>query len=299
MQTPIVSPFTYNPDIFCTLASMPHETASEQRAIDWAKIIETALTAPGNIGNTYNRFYEYSFLNQMYLHMQGVHEPVATWARWKAMGRHIIRGAEAKYVIRPKFAKTGRQRAQDRSEEADAIIEDVPTLIGFEPVKSIFALSDTAGEEPLPVTLPDWDFVTALQQLDIHLVPFTTVSGNLQGYSHGHDVAINPIAVNPPKTRFHEIGHVVLGHTSPEGLAEYQQHRGIMEFQAEATAYLTMNELGRLDDETAARSRGYVQTWLQGERPPDKAIREVFAATDQILRAGRLAIDAMIDGDGS
>ena len=65
---------------------MSNETASPKRAIDWAKIIETALTAPGNVGNTYNRFYEYSFLNQMYLLMQGVHEPAATWARWKAIG---------------------------------------------------------------------------------------------------------------------------------------------------------------------------------------------------------------------
>ena len=34
---------------------MSNETASPKRAIDWAKIIETALTAPGNVGNTYNR----------------------------------------------------------------------------------------------------------------------------------------------------------------------------------------------------------------------------------------------------
>ena len=65
---------------------MSRENITAQRTIDWAKIIETALTAPGNVGNTYNRFYEYSFLNQMYLLMQGVHEPVATWARWKAIG---------------------------------------------------------------------------------------------------------------------------------------------------------------------------------------------------------------------
>jgi hypothetical protein len=275
---------------------MPHETASEQRAIDWAKIIETALTAPGNVGNTYNRFYEYSFLNQMYLLMQGVHEPIATWSRWKKLGRHVLSGVKAKEIIRPVIVGAKTQKGE---EDADEPIEAVPTLIGFKSVRCIFALSDTEGDELPPVTLPEWDVDTALDKLGIRLVPFDALSGNLQGYSHGHDVAINPIAVNPPKTRFHEIGHVVLGHTSPEGLAEYQQHRGIMEFQAEATAYLTMNELGRLDDETAARSRGYVQTWLQGERPPDKAIREVFAATDQILRAGRLAIDAMIDGDGS
>jgi hypothetical protein len=272
---------------------MPHNTAPEQRTLDWAKIIETALTAPGNIGNTYNRFYEYSFLNQMYLLMQGVHEPVATWARWKAIGRHILRGANAKYIIRPIYSKVNAPTDQAQDEEA---IEKVPTLIGFKPVKCIFALSDTEGEEPPPVTLPEWDFDTAVQQLGIRLVPFDALSGNLQGYSRNRDIAINPIAINPPKTRFHEIGHVVLGHTTPEGLAEYQQHRGIMEFQAEATAYLSMKELERLDEDTAFRSRGYVQGWLKGERPPDKAIREVFVATDQILKAGRIAVSGVVQG---
>ncbi len=90
---------------------------------------------------------------------------------------------------------------------------------------------------------------------------------------------------------------VMIGHTLPETITEYETHRGIMEFQAEATAHLTMNELGQLTDEMATHSRGYIQGWLQGERPPDKAIRQVFAATDQILKAGRIAVSGMIEGE--
>jgi hypothetical protein len=62
-----------------------------------------------------------------------------------------------------------------------------------------------------------------------------------------------------------------------------------MEFQAEAVAYLAMNELGQLDDDTASWSRGYIQHWLRDEQPPDKAIQQVFRATDAILKAGRAA----------
>lgn len=218
--------------------------------------------------------------------MQGVREPVATWPRWKKLGRHVLRGAKAKEIIRP-IIVGAKAREQD---EGDEPIEGVPTLVGFKSEKRIFALSDTDGDELPPVELPEWDFGTALQQLGVRLVPYESVSGNLQGYSRGHDIAINPIAVNPVKTRFHEIGHVVLGHTASEALAEYQTHRGVMEFQAEATAYLTMHELEQLDEATASRSRGYVQTWLRGERPPEKAIRDVFVATNKILKAGRLAI---------
>ena len=265
---------------------MPYEKSPEQRAIDWGKIIETALTAPGNVGNVYSRFYEYSFLNQMFLRMQGVYEPVATMKRWNALGRTVLSGSKAKEIIVPIFA---RKPKEDEDEEA--------AIIGFKAVRRIFTLSQTEGQELPPVQLPEWDVDTALEKLGIRQVPFTALSGNAQGYSRSHDIAISPIAVNPAKTRFHEIGHVVLGHTLPENVGQYATHRGIFEFQAEATAYLTMNELQQLDEETATRSRGYVQSWLEGERPPDKAIREVFSATDQILKAGRLAVEEVINRD--
>jgi hypothetical protein len=61
-----------------------------------------------------------------------------------------------------------------------------------------------------------------------------------------------------------------------------------MEFQAEAVAYLAMNELEQLDARTAEVSLGYIQHGLRDEKPSDKAIQHVFRATDAILRAGRL-----------
>jgi len=235
----------------------------------------------------YNRFYEYSFLNQMFLRMQGVYEPVATMKRWNALGRTVLGGSRAKEIIVPIFA---RKPKEDEGEEA--------AIIGFKAVRRIFTLSQTDGQELPPVQVPEWDVDTALAKLGIRQVPFTALSGNVQGYSRGHDIAISPIAVHPAKTRFHELGHVVLGHTMPESLAEYEQHRGIMEYQAEATAHLTMNELGQLTDEMAMHSRGYIQGWLRGERPSDKAIQQVFRVTDMILKAGRVAVHGIENGEG-
>lgn len=257
------------------------EQGPQQREIDWAKIIETALTAPGHVGNVYNRFYSYSFLNQMYLRMQGVAEPVATMRRWNALGRTVLAGSKAKEVIVPIFA---RKPKEGEDEEA--------AIIGFKAVRRIFTLSQTKGEELPTVQLPEWDVDAALAKLNITKVPFRKNDANIQGYARGREIALNPFAAHPAKTLMHEIGHVVLGHTLPETITEYETHRGIMEFQAEATAHLTMNELGQLTDEMATHSRGYIQDWLEGERPPDKAIREVFSATDAILKAGRLAISS-------
>ncbi len=44
------------------------------------------------------------------------------------------------------------------------------------------------------------------------------------------------------------------------------------------------------------RNRGFIQDWLKDERPPDKAIRQVFAVTDQILKAGRIGVSGMMEG---
>jgi hypothetical protein len=165
--------------------------------------------------------------------------------------------------------------------------ERVARLIGFKLVRGVFALSDTEGKDLPPAPVPGWDLQKALDKLGIREVPFEGMNGNVQGYSRGLEFAINPVAVDRRKTVAHELGHIVLGHTTHYDL---DMHRGMREFEAEATAYLFMNEVGLLDEETAAHSRGYVQHWLDGERPDDKSIQRVFRATEAILRAGRTAL---------
>jgi hypothetical protein len=59
------------------------------------------------------------------------------------------------------------------------------------------------------VPTPGWDLTTALGKPGIREVPFDNANGNLQGWSHGVEFAINPIAVNRTKTTFHELGHIV------------------------------------------------------------------------------------------
>jgi hypothetical protein len=260
---------------------------AEQTRVDWEKLLEEALTAPGNLTGVYDRFWNYSLTNMFLFMMQGIHEPVASFSRWKSLGRHVLQGARAKEVIVPLLVNEELPDPDDPDKR-----ERVQRLLGFKVVRAVFTLSDTEGKEPLPLHIRGWDVQTALDKLGIRQVPFDQINGNVQGVSSGVEIQVNPLAVHPEKTLMHELGHVVLGHTLPHSLEDYQAHRGIKEFQAEATAYLTMNELEQLDDETAAHSRGYIQHYLEGERPPDTAIRQVFTAAERILRAGRIA-----DGD--
>jgi hypothetical protein len=140
--------------------------------------------------------------------------------------------------------------------------ERVARLIGFKVVRAVFALSDTDGDYLPPPEPQEWSKPRALANLGIREVYFDQVNGNLQGWSHGTEFAINPMAVHPNKTLFHELGHIVLGHTLSHHYEEYTSHKGVMEFQAEATAYLQMNELELMDEETASHSRGYIKHWL-------------------------------------
>jgi len=256
------------------------ERTAATKDLDWAKLIETALNMPGDVGSVYSRFHSYSYLNTVYLMMQGVTEPVAGYQRWKTLGRQVLRGSKAKEIVRPIVI-------EKKNEAGD--VED--KYLRFKPVRCLFTYSETEGEELPPVEPRQWHLATALDELQVKQIPYALIDGNTQGYSIGREFAINPVAVNPLKTTFHELGHIVLGHTMPEAAAEYATHRGIKEFQAEATAYLTMNELEQLDEEQASQSRGYIQHWLRNDRPPDVAIKQVFAATDKILKAGRLAVE--------
>jgi antirestriction protein ArdC len=194
---------------------------------------------PGNVGDTYCRFHRYSFLNQLLLLEQGVIEPVATYDRWKQLGRQVLRGSKAKTIIRPIIVT--------KKDEAG---ETEDSFLRFKPVPSLFTLSETTGPE-LPVEIPAWDLETLKQHLEVREGRFLSLDGNTQGYSSGGEYAINPTAKYPTKTLSHEIGHIVLWHPTEEERADYRQHRGLKEFQAEATAHLVTNELGIAIEEEA------------------------------------------------
>jgi len=276
--------------------------------LNMVELLLQMLDMPGSMSKAFNRFHRYSMTNMFLVYLQtGKLQPIATFNKWKALGRKIVSGpGSALFVNHPKFFPvidkvTGKPvlKANGKPEMK---------VVGFQLRPTVFQMWQTDGPELVLPELPAWDYKQALEALSINEVPFEHEDGNVGGYSRTtkdgqHQLAVNP--VNPGNsalgTAIHEIAHVVLGHTSPEftkaGLYD-GAHRGVAEFQAEATSYLVMHELEV--PFAADESRGYVQGWLKGresewltwddgnlELVQDKVIRQILKAADDIVVAGR------------
>src|SRR5579859_2798326 len=142
--------------------------AGEQTKVEWPKLMDEALTAPGNLGNTYSRFHDYSITNELLFLIQGLHEPVASYSRWKSLGRQVRRGARASEVIVPLLVN----ERPPEDESLDEKRERVSRLIGFKVVRAVFPLSATEGKDLPEVPTPGWDLQPALDKLGIREVPF-------------------------------------------------------------------------------------------------------------------------------
>ena len=148
-----------------------------------------------------------------------------------------------------------------------------------------FVLAQTEGE-PLPEpAIPSWDASRALSGLDVTEVPFDHVDGNCLGFARERSIAINPVNPMPHKTRFHELGHVLLGHTSEGQQADSETTpRSLRECEAETVALLCC---AALDLPGVAECRGYIQSWWgQGHEIPERSAQRILKVADQILKAG-------------
>jgi len=123
--------------------------------------------------------------------------------------------------------------------------------------------------------------------LGIERAAFTMLDGNMQGFARNREVAISPVAEQPESTLFHELAHIVLGHTaegSVNSASTDRTPRNIRELEAECVALLCCESLGLPG---AAESRGYIQSWFTGHQVPERSAQRIFHAVDEILKAGR------------
>ncbi len=264
-----------------------NDMATSQNNPQWAELLKKAVTEPGMIHAAYSRFHNYSVGNQLLAMFQCAARaiepgPLGTFMHWKELGRHVKKGAKAITLCMPLSCKSKRTvEAEDGSEtEVDAC------FTRFTYRNNWFVLSQTEGAEYKPEPLPGWDQAAAIAKLNISVEPFAMLDGNCQGYATKRSVAVSPIAALPHKTLFHELGHVVLGHTAENPMTDSEiTPRNIRELEAEAVALICCESLGLPGAEF---SRGYIQSWFVGNEVPERSAQRIFHAADQILKAGGL-----------
>lgn len=206
--------------------------------------------------------------------------PIASFMSWKEKGRSVKKGEKALALCMPVTMKGKRETAGGETEEF--------AFARFIWRRNWFALQQTEGTEYVSeVVIPAWDASTALAALEISTVAFAYPNGNVQGYASGRTIAISPLAALPHKTRFHEIAHIVLGHTTEGTMADSDTTpRDLREVEAESVAYILCALLGLPGLE---ESRGYVQGWLRDATIPERSAQKIYKAADTILKAGKVA----------
>ena len=250
--------------------------------VSFADLLRSAVSDPGILSTAYRQFHNYSLGNQLLAWSQclsrGIQPgPMATYPRWRELGRQVRKGEKAITLCMPVTIK----RTRDEAAEPDV---DVSTRFIFRP--NWFVLAQTDGEPLSEQPIPAWDSARALTTLQIEEIPFDQTDGNCLGFARQRSIAINPINPMPHKTRFHELAHVLLGHTTAGEQNDGElTPRSLCECEAEAVALLCC---AALDLPGVEYCRGYIQSWWgQGNPIPERSAQRVLKAADQILKAGQ------------
>lgn len=250
----------------------------------FAALLESAVRTPGVISRAYSAFHSFSIGNQLLAAMQCAERglplgPLASFQAWKGKGRYVRRGERALWLWMPLTVK--------RTVTGDDGRDETETITRFALKPHWFVYAQTEGREMQPAApIPAWDRARALAALAVAEIPFSLTDGNVQGFARGRSIAVSPLAAMPHKTTFHELGHVLLGHTGDMVSDGATLPRNLREVEAECVALLCTESLSLAGAECC---RGYVQHWLRGESILEASAARIFKAADAILRAGRPA----------
>jgi hypothetical protein len=227
-----------------------------------------------------SKFYRYSPNNVMLIMLQNPYATrVAGYRAWRALDHQVLAKETSIRILAP------IRYTRDNGPDGETTSE----LRGFKLV-SVFDISQTEGPE-LPEGLsklsglaPKGVFATLTEFANtigfcVEL-PETLESGANGDTTHSLGrirVVASNSEVQQVKTLAHEIGHALLH--DPEVPVTKELTRGLMELEAESTAYVICAALGV---DTSDYSFGYVAGWAGGA---PEAVHGIKASTSRIQRA--------------
>jgi antirestriction protein ArdC len=257
----------------------------ETQHATWWELLRDAVEKPGRMLEAYTAFHSYSFGNALLALEQCVRRnlqpgPLNTYRGWLEKKRQVQKGEKGITLCMPMPFK--RTTDADSTEEEPA---EPQTRVAFRFRAYWFVLAQTEGAETYVAPIPGFDLETALRTLQVTRTAFDEINGNIQGFARQQEIAVNPLAALPYKTTFHEIAHIVLGHTTSEKLVDHENTPvHLREVEAESVALICCETLGL---EGAQFCRAYIQYWLKTEKEiPNHNAARIFAAATSILKAG-------------
>ena len=92
----------------------------------FADLLRQAVEEPGIISKAYSQFHNYSFGNQLLAWVQCLQReitpgPIATFQRWKELGRHVKKGEKALMLCMPVTVKRKGERADGSGRSAGSL----------------------------------------------------------------------------------------------------------------------------------------------------------------------------------
>ncbi len=268
------------PEKVATAAGESAKEEGAKREYTFRRLVEEAVRERGPVQEAFSSMHEYSLHNVMLAAVQcsvrGIPlGPLGTFKGWQARGRYVKKGEKALTLCMPIVR---RERDEESGEER------VSTFFQYR--NFWFTIHQTSGEDYLRPEHPEFQAARALRELNVEETPFQSLDPNILGYATGRKIAIHPEAPVAQRIWFHELAHVVLGHTQEETLVVDGRRldTSLVEVEADTTAYLCLT---LLKIPGAEYCRRYIQKWLAGQALPESSARRIILAANQILRAGQ------------
>jgi antirestriction protein ArdC len=215
--------------------------------------------------------------------------------QWEKLNRKVSKGAKAVWILAPVTRRL-------IEEDEDGNKAERHRVVGFKGVP-VFNVSDTHGDplpespakpapgEATPGTLEGLRGRVAqagysYEEVQIPDCRPETGEGTL-GYTEPKskrivvDSRLSP--AQKASTIAHELGHVHCDHVDGD-YSEYQRHRGRIETEAEAVAFMVCRSRGATREQTEAFSPGYIAAWSKGDPGVmHKAIDRAVQAHNKIM----------------
>jgi antirestriction protein ArdC len=275
-----------NAKIDAAKAALVEGLQSIRTSEDWTHLLDT-MARRGKFSPA-----RFSFRNQILVAVQrdGA-EAVATFNRWRSIGRFVKKGEKGIAILQPNVWKRTEKNAKGEDEQVSGI---------FFKVLYVFAYEQTEGAAPpdgvLGVTLPEVSGSAPLAELVKMARSLDAVSGVEIRNREKHDPA-SALGWFQPTTKaivvmddgraeaakfqtlVHEVAHAILHGKDEDGY----HSRPEKEVEAESTAYIVCRALGVSTD---TFSFTYVSHWSDGDsKLVEKCGTRIAKAAAQILEA--------------